>query len=99
MNNGMIVWVGHSCPTLLTLMSCRPRKPKIKGVGQECPTHNLTRRQSPSMLQRRQICSRQQKQSRKESPEHQAHGQGKWTVDFLEVQPGKREDIGVLESL
>ena len=34
------VWVGHSCPTLLTLTVVNSTKfIKCKGVGQECPTH------------------------------------------------------------
>jgi hypothetical protein len=48
----MLVWVGHSCPTLLTLglllvlrrtstdKGVNPKlKTKVKSVGQECPTH------------------------------------------------------------
>src|ERR1017187_4375634 len=43
----MPVWVGHSCPMLLNLGFCvlsrgGARAEKVKGVGQECPTHTDT---------------------------------------------------------
>src|SRR6185369_5423148 len=39
------LWVGHSCPTLLTLYSgCAPiTKTKVNGVGQECLIHTCLR--------------------------------------------------------
>jgi len=47
MIGAVLVWVGHSCPTPLILISCWSDsehvlislKPKGKSVGQECPTH------------------------------------------------------------
>jgi hypothetical protein len=44
------VWVGHSCPTPLTLalisadsLECAAKAEKIKGAGQACPEHDAFR--------------------------------------------------------
>src|SRR5437016_629321 len=51
------------------------------------------------MTLRREVCARQQQQSGKECPEHQAHREGEWPIDLGKIQSRQGEYVAVLEGL